>query len=175
MEREPDQDTDPQEFSPGLHDMGGNIGPASIRGSAATGTAPGDDAAPSSGYSEPMGYMAGRDDDWPETAGSDEKAVGARTDEVAGDQDTFGPSPQATPRHTGGHPVEPGHPEFRLQGPVDEAHHGEIDDPDPTPDDADARSGVTGSLVDSDLSDRDFSDRDGGGDDPDGGSGRTWH
>jgi hypothetical protein len=58
-------------------------------------------------------------------------------------QDTFGPSPQPTPWHTGGTPVEPGHPEFRAQGPVDEAHHGEIDDPDPAPDDPDGGSGRT--------------------------------
>lgn len=156
--------------------MGGAIGPASIRGSnaAATGS-PNDEAAPSSGYSEPVGYLAGRDDDWAETAGSDEKAVGARTDEVAGDQDTFGPSPQATPRHTGGTPVEPGHPEFRVQGPVDEAHHGEIDDPDPTPDDADARSGVTGALNENNGHVGPAEEWSGGdADDPDGGSGRTW-
>lgn len=177
VDRQTHNNTDPDEFAPGLHDMGGDIGPASIRGSdAAPEASPGDDAAPSSGFSEPMGYMAGRDDDWPVTAGSDEKAVGARTDEVPGDGDTFGPSPQATPEHLGGRPVEPGHPEFRLRGPVDEAEHGQIDDPDPAPDDADAHSGVTGSFNDSDghvTPALDWSDGD--TDDPDGGSGRTWH
>lgn len=83
MDRETGRDADPQESDPEPHKMGGDVGPVSIRGSdAAPGTPRGDDAAPASGYSEPMGYMAGRDDDWPETAGSDEKAVGARTDEV---------------------------------------------------------------------------------------------
>jgi hypothetical protein len=71
--------------------MGGDIGPASIRGS---GVAPGGQregqAEPAGGFSEPMGYVAGRDDDWAVTAGSDEKAVAARTDRVGEDGDTFG-------------------------------------------------------------------------------------
>lgn len=159
-----------------LHDMGGDIGPASIRGSGvAPGGQRGGQAEPAGGYSEPMGYMAGRDDDWAVTAGSDEKAVAARTDEIQGNEDTFGPSPQATPEHAGGRPVEPGHPGFRVRGPVDEAEHGVIDDADPSPDDPDAGSGVTSGL-----------DGDGGHvtaglnwseadeDDPDSGSGRTW-
>lgn len=159
-----------------LHDMGGNIGPASIRGS---GVAPGGQrerqAEPSTGYSEDMGYVAGRDDDWPVTAGSDKKAVAARTDEVPGDEDTFGPSPQAVPRHPGVRPGEPGHPRFRVRGPVDEAEHGAIDDEDPAPDDPDVDSGVTAGLdgdgghVTAGLS---WSDSDDG--DPDIGSGRAW-
>ena len=71
--------------------------------------------------------------------------------------------------------MEPGHPEFRVRGPVDESHRGEIDDPDPAPDDPDTRSGVTGSLNENDghvTPAMDWSDGD--GDDPDGGSGRTW-
>jgi hypothetical protein len=74
-----------------LHNMGGGSGPASVRGSHAT---PG-------GYAHPTGYVAGCDDDWPETAGSDEKSVAARTDEVQGNQDTFGPSPQRVPETAG--------------------------------------------------------------------------
>ena len=160
-----------------LHDMGGDIGPASIRGS---GTRPGGQrdgqAEPAGGYSEPMGYMAGRDDDWAVTAGSDEKAVAARTDEVEGDGDTFGPSPQATPEHSGGRPVRDGDPSFRVRGPApgEEDRHGEVDEAAPQspdgPDDPAAgdlpRGGghVTAGL------DWSASDED----DPDAGSGRTW-
>jgi hypothetical protein len=159
-----------------LHDMGGNIGAASIRGSGVSpGGQRGPQAEPAGGYSEPMGYMAGRDDDWPVTAGSDEKAVSSRLDEVTGNQDTFGPSPQPTPDHVGGRPVEPGHPGFRVRGPVDEAEHGVVDDQDPAPDDPDVRSGVTAGL-NSDgghvTADGDWSES--GEEDPDAGSGRTW-
>lgn len=101
---------------------------------------------PTGGYSEPAGYMAGRDDDFPATAGSDEKSVASRPGEVEGDLDTAGPSPEPVPGHPGGEPVEPGHPGFRMRGPVDEAEHGEIDDEDPSPDDPDRRSGVTAGL-----------------------------
>lgn len=157
----------------GLHDMGGDIGPASIRGS---GAGPGGrregQAEPAGGFSEPMGYLAGRDDDWAVTAGSDEKAVGARTDQVQGDHDTFGPSPQATPEHVGGRPVEPGHPGFRVRGPVDEAEHGVVDDEDPAPDDPDARSGVTAGLRDSGHVTAGLDWSEGDEHDPDGGSGR---
>ncbi len=185
-DREEDREEDREQSAPtGLHDMGGNIGPASIRGSGVTpGGQRAGQAEPASGFSEPMGYTAGRDDDWPVTAGSDEKAVASRTDEVAGNADTFGPSPQATPDHVGGEPAEPGHPGFRVRGPVDEAEHGQIDDPDPAPDDPDARSGVTAGLgtEGEDSSEDtegghvtaglDWSDTD--EDDPDAGSGRTW-
>lgn len=161
-----------------LHDMGGNIGPASIRGSdVSPGGQHDQQAEPSDGYSEPMGYMAGRDDDWPVTAGSDEKAVAARTDQVAGDEDTFGPSPQATPEHPGGTPVETGHPGFRVRGPVDEAEHGAVDSPDPAPDDPDAATGVTAGLGGEDVTgghvtaDLNWDGTD--EDDPDSGAGRT--
>lgn len=101
---------------------------------------------PTGGYSEPTGYMAGRDDDFPSTAGSGEKSVSARSDEVEGEPDPAGPSPEPVPGHPGGAPVEPGHPDFRVRGPVDEAEHGQIDDEDPSPDDPDGRSGVTAGL-----------------------------
>jgi hypothetical protein len=159
-----------------VHNMGGgNMGPASMRGS---GVAPGGQrqpqAEPESGYSEAMGFMAGRDDDWPTTAGSDKKAV-AWTDEVPGDEDTFGPTPQAMPRPPGGRRGKPGRPGFRVRGPVNEAEAGQVDDQDPAPDDPDADSGVTAGLrgdgghvtvTDS------WSDTDEG--DPDIGSGRGW-
>lgn len=175
MPRNDEKDADREAPQSRLHDMGGNIGPASIRGS---GVSPGgrrqDEAEPAGGYSEPMGYVTGRDDDWPVTAGSDEKAVGTRTDQVAGDEDTFGPSPQPTPGLTGGRP-ETAHPGFRVRGPVDEAEHGVVDDSDPAPDDPDAGTGVTAGLnqerrhVTAGL---DWGDGDEA--DPDGGSGRTW-
>lgn len=53
-----------------LHDMGGDIGPVSIRGSSARdqgGAAA--DAAPHSGYARDMGPMAGSDEDQPEISG----------------------------------------------------------------------------------------------------------
>lgn len=59
-----------------LHDMGGNIGPASVRGSSApSGGGASDDAAPQSGYSEDAGPMAGRDEEQPQLAGSDESGT----------------------------------------------------------------------------------------------------
>ncbi len=70
------------------HDMGGEIGPASMRGSQAPAEGrPGDEAAPKSGYGRPVSsaaddispYITGRDDLTPATAGSDEAAVAART------------------------------------------------------------------------------------------------
>jgi hypothetical protein len=156
-----------------LHDMGGNIGPASIRGS---GVVPGGqrerEAQPESGYSEAIGYTAVRDDDWQVTAGADKVWTG-EPDE----QDTFGPSPVAVPRQPGGPPGEPGHPGFRVRGPVDEAEYGLIDDEDPSPDDPDADSGVTAGLrgdgghVTTGLRWTDTDTDDG---DPDIGSGRTW-
>jgi hypothetical protein len=159
-----------------LHDMGGDIGPASIRGSdTPIGGHGSGDAAPTSGFSEPTDYMAGRDGDWTVAGeGFEEQPV----DPQAGgrdEEDTFGPGMPAAPADAGGHPVEPGHPGFRVRGPVDEAHAGEIDDPDPAPDDPDADTGVTaarnrnGGHVTAGL---DWDDGDSG--DPDGGSGRTW-
>ena len=167
-----DKHTDSED--PRRHGMGGDIGPASIRGSGVSrGGRRAGEAEPASGYSEPTGYMAGRDDDWATTAGSDEKAVGARTDQVAGDEDTFGPSPQPTPGLTGGDP-ETSHPGFRVRGPVDDAEHGVIDDEDPDPDDPEARSGVTAGLNEQHqhvTAGLDWSDGDEA--DPDSGSGRT--
>jgi hypothetical protein len=154
-----------------LHDMGGNIGPGSVRGSAVV---PGGQrehqAEPASGYSEATGYTAVRDEDWQVTAGAD-KVWAGEPDE----RDTFGPSPVAVPRQPGGPSGEPGHPGFRVRGPVDEAEYGLIDDEDPAPDDPDADSGVTAGLhpdgghVTAGLR---WSDADDG--DPDIGSGRTW-
>ena len=124
----------------GLHDMGGNIGPASIRGSGAPpGGRPDDDAEPRSGYAEPMGFMAGRDDEWPETAGSDEKAVGSRPDEIEPHIETPGPSPHPMPPDPPdagaqtGHPAQPG---FRVQGPAPGEEPGVIDDDQPAPGEA---------------------------------------
>ncbi len=163
------------------HDMGGDIGPASIRGSD---TPPGGhgsgDAAPTSGYSEPTDYTAGRDGDWAVAGeGFEEQPV----DPQAGgpdDEDTFGPGMPAAPAGAGGHPVEPGHPGFRVRGPLDEAHAGEVDAPDPAPDDPDAGSGVTAGLGGDGPADGghvtsglDWTAAD--TDDPDGGSGRTGH
>jgi hypothetical protein len=165
---EPRPETQPDER---LHDMGGT-GPASIRGSGARpGGHRGRDAEPRSGYARPMGYVAGRDDDWPETAGSDEKAVAARTDEIEGNEDTFGPSPQRVPETADqGYDADPGR---RVRGPLDPQRAGEIEE-DPGTDEpagsgesalaADAQGGhVTAGLgwVPDDE------------DDPEGGSGRT--
>jgi hypothetical protein len=154
-----------------LHDMGGNIGPASIRGS---GVVPGGQregqAEPGGGYSESTGYTAVRDDDWQVTAGADKVWAGEPDEE-----DTFGPSPRAVPRQPGGPPGEAGRPGFRVRGPVDEAEYGLIDEEDPAPDDPDVETGVIAGLrpdgghVTSDLT---WSDTDDG--DPDIGSGRTW-
>lgn len=153
-----------------LHDMGGNIGPASIRGS---GVAPGGQrqrqAEPESGYSEAMDYTAVRDDDWQVTAGADK----VQTDEQAA-QDTFGPGAQAVPRQPGSR--GPGHPGFRVRGPVDEAELGLVDESeDPSPDDPDADTGVTAGLNPDDghvTATLRWTDSDDG--DPDIGSGRTW-
>ena len=154
-----------------LHDMGGNIGPASIRGS---GVVPGGQrehqAEPDSGYSEGVGYTAVRDDDWQVTAGADKVWTGEPDEE-----DTFGPSPVALPRQPGSQ--GPGHPGFRVRGPVDDAEAGMIDDSeDPSPDDPDADTGVSAGLdggggghVTAGLN---WSDTDDG--DPDIGSGRAW-
>jgi hypothetical protein len=158
-----------------LHDMGGNIGPASIRGS---GVAPGGQrqgqAEPGGGYSDSTGYMGVRDDDWQVTAGADKVWTGEPDEE-----DTYGPSPRAVPRQPGGPRGEAGHPGFRVRGPVDDAEAGLIDDSEgPAPDDPDANSGVTAGLGE-DSGDSGhvtarlgWTDTDDG--DPDIGSGRTW-
>ncbi|MQA97179.1 MAG: hypothetical protein GEV11_22005 [Streptosporangiales bacterium] len=162
-----------------LHDMGGDIGPASIRGSnRSPGGTPRDDAEPEGGYAEPMGYVTGRDDEWPPTAGSDEKAVGARTDEIEDHVEASPhPMPEARePRSEGGDPA------FRVQGPVEEDLRGAPDEarppvPDPPAGEedvpvADVQAGAEnppgGGHVGADVewvpSDED---------DPDAGSGRT--
>lgn len=134
----------PGQHHAGLHDMGGDIGPASIRGSgAAPGRRPDDDAEPRSGYAEPMGYMAGRDDEWAETAGSDEKAVGARTDEIEPHVETPGPSPHPMPPDppdAGAQTGHPAQPDFRIQGPAPGEDPGVIDD-EPDPAEAEAAAG----------------------------------
>jgi len=122
-------------FDPGLHNMGGAVGPASIRGSNATpGGSRDDDAEPSGGYARPMGYVAGRDDEWPETAGSDEKAVGARTDEIEGHVDTFGPSPHPVRQDSAEQRAHGGRPGFRVRGPAAGEEPGVIDEEEPRPD-----------------------------------------
>ncbi|MEV4102430.1 hypothetical protein AB0J42_19440 [Nonomuraea sp. NPDC049649] len=79
------------------------------------------------GYAEEAGYVAGRDDEYSVTAGSDEKAVSARTDEIEDHEEVVaGPSPHPMPsRDDQGHGGDPG---FRVEGPVDEERHGEVDD-----------------------------------------------
>jgi len=154
-----------------LHDMGGNMGPASIRGS---GVVPGGQrqrqAEPEAGYSESTDYAAVRDDDWQVTAGAD-KTWPNEPDE----EDTFGPGARAVPRQAGSR--GPGQPGFRVRGPADDAEAGQVDDENPAPDDdpdadtgvtagvgQDRRGRVTGGLNWSDTGDGD----------PDIGSGRTW-
>ena len=165
-------------FDPGLHDMGGNIGPASIRGpNAAPGGKRDDDAEPRSGYSESMGYVAGRDDEWPETAGSDEKAVASRTDEIEPHVETPGPSPHPVPPdplERQGHGDRPG---YRVRGPAEGEEPGVIDEEEASPgtaapggDVADPAPAIppTSDHVTADL---DWVPDD--EDDPDAGSGRT--
>ena len=56
-----------------LHDMGGSIGPASLRGSSARGQGgASDDAAPEAGYAVPVSPTTGRDDEQPNVAGAAE-------------------------------------------------------------------------------------------------------
>jgi hypothetical protein len=148
-------------FDPELHNMGGDIGPASIRGSnVSPGDRPGGDAEPKSGWSRPMGYVTGRDDEWPETAGSDEKAVGARTDEIEDHIETAGPSPRPMPDDLAG-PRDNPDAARRAKGPVDSGP----DDDGPRPR---RTAPPTGGHVGADL---DWASSD--EDDPDGGSGRT--
>jgi hypothetical protein len=156
-------------FDADLHNMGGDVGPVSIRGSnVSPGARPGDDAEPKSGYAKPMGYVTGRDDEWPVTAGSDEKAVAARTDEIDHIA-TYGPSPHPMPPDALEQQGEGGDPGFRVHGPVDPAEHGMIvDEGDGEPEEpAGALRG--GEHISADL-DWVGSDEE---DDPDGGSGRT--
>ncbi|GGK45501.1 hypothetical protein Ppa06_01280 [Planomonospora parontospora subsp. parontospora] len=149
-------------FDPELHDMGGDVGPASIRGSnAKPGGDPNDDAAPRSGWSEPMGYMAGPDDEQPGTAGSDAKAVGARTDDLDHVETVPGPSPSPMPEGTDGPYDRPEDAARRARGPVEDGP----DDDGPRPDrTAAAGGGHVGAGLDWVSGDED---------DPDGGSGRT--
>ncbi|GIH79886.1 hypothetical protein [Planobispora longispora] len=150
-------------FDPELHNMGGDVGPASIRGSnAKPGGRPYDDAEPKSGWSEPMGYVTGRDDESPATAGSDEKAVGARTDEIEGHIETIaGPSPHPMPPGTDGPRGTPQDAARRAKGPVEDG-----------PDDDGPRPGRTAPPREGHVgADLDWVDSD--EDDPDGGSGRT--
>ncbi|GIH93706.1 hypothetical protein ACFFMN_21435 [Planobispora siamensis] len=147
-------------FDPELHNMGGDVGPASIRGSnAKPGGDPDDDAAPKSGWSEPMGNMTGRDDERPEIAGSDEKSVGARTDEIEGH------TPASSEPHR--MPFDPdeseGGPDYarRARGPVETGPDDDGPLPDRTIPDTGGHVGADMDWKDSDV------------DDPDGGSGRT--
>lgn len=56
-----------------LHDMGGNIGPASVRASSAKdGSGRATDAAPEEGYAESVSATVGTDEQDPGIAGSDE-------------------------------------------------------------------------------------------------------
>ncbi|NBE93276.1 hypothetical protein FE391_10375 [Nonomuraea sp. KC401] len=152
-----------------LHNMGGDVGPASIRGSnVSPGSKPRDDAEPESGYAEPMGYVTGRDDEWSATAGSDEKAVAARTDEIDDHVATYGPSPHPMPPQEREQRGEPGDPGFRVQGPVDEDEHGLIVDEDDEPGaSGEAMRGGEHINANADWVPSDEED------DPDGGSGRT--
>ncbi|MET7459208.1 hypothetical protein [Nonomuraea sp. NPDC005501] len=164
MTREEDKGTT---FDGDLHNMGGDIGPASIRGSnPGPGGKPRDDAEPKSGYAEPMGYVTGRDDEWGVTAGSGEKSVAARTDEIEDHLETAGPSPHPMPPGAVEQQGHDGHPEFRVEGPVDEATHGVVED-DVVKRPATARQPEQGHVT----GDLDWSASD--ADDPDGGSGRT--
>ncbi|MGI5267660.1 hypothetical protein ACQEUU_00760 [Nonomuraea sp. CA-218870] len=119
------------------------------------------------GYSQEAGYMAGRDDEYGVTAGSGEKSVAARTDEIEGHEEVIpGPSPHPMPaaatRGDQGHGGDPG---FRVRGPVDEARHGEVEDDG---EDLGERVPAGGHLNgDADWVDSDVAE------DPDAGSGRT--
>jgi hypothetical protein len=118
------------------------------------------------GYSEEAGYMAGRDDEYSVTAGSDEKAVAARTDEIEGHEEVVaGPSPHPMPPGARGDQGHGGDPGFRVRGPVDEAREGEVeDDGENLAERVPAGGHLSGDTewVDSDLAE-----------DPDAGSGRT--
>ncbi|WP_084963560.1 hypothetical protein [Thermoactinospora rubra] len=163
-------------FDAGLHNMGGDVGPASIRGSnLGPGQRAGDDAEPKSGYARPMGNVTGRDDEVPATAGSDEKAVAARTDEID-HADAAGPSPHPTPpqdrearRETQG---EGGDPGFRVRGPVDEDRHGEIVEEGTAVTGA-SRPGTAGATGAGEHVSADVDWVPSDEDDPDAGSGRT--
>ncbi|GAA2846025.1 hypothetical protein GCM10010517_02600 [Streptosporangium fragile] len=150
-------------FDPELHNMGGDIGPASIRGSGVSpGGRPGDDAEPKGGWSTSTGYVAGRDDEWPATAGSDEKAVGARTDEVDDRVEAAGVSPRAVPEGLEG-PRDNPDAARRARGPVEDTPDDDNGGPEPrrvVP----PAGGHVGADLDWIPSDED---------DPDGGSGRT--
>ncbi|MFI7444903.1 hypothetical protein [Nonomuraea indica] len=163
MTKEEDKGTT---FDGDLHHMGGDIGPAFIRGShPSPGSKPCDDAEPRSGYAQPMGYVTGRDDEWGVTAGTDEKSVAARTDEIDDHVETAGPSPHPMPPGAIEQQGHGGRPGFLEEGSVEEATHGEIEDDvvkQPTTASQPDAGHVTGEL-DSSPSEVD----------PVGGSGRT--
>lgn len=164
MPREEDEGT---KFDSDLHNMGGDIGPGSIRGAnRAPRGKPDDTAEPASGYAEPMGYVTGRDDEWGVTAGSGEKSVAARTDEVPDHLETAGPSPHPMPPDAIEEQGHGGRPGFRVQGPVDETEHGVVEDE--TPRGAMPYRVGEGGHVSGDL---EWAEP--GEDDPDVGSGRT--
>ncbi|GGL03007.1 hypothetical protein [Planomonospora parontospora] len=149
-------------FDPELHNMGGDVGPASIRGSnAKPGGDPDDDAAPKSGWSEPMGYMAGPDDEQPGTAGSDAKAVGARTDDLDHVETVPGPSPSPMPEGADGPYDRPEDAARRARGPVEDGPDDDGPRPDRTAAPGGGHVGAGLGWVSGDE------------DDPDGGSGRT--
>lgn len=73
------------------HEMGGDIGPASLRGpNVRPGGGAEGDAAPAGGRAEPTANVAGRDDEWPVTAGSADKEGAPRSDETEGRDLTVG-------------------------------------------------------------------------------------
>ncbi|GAA3131337.1 hypothetical protein GCM10010466_22380 [Planomonospora alba] len=149
-------------FDPELHDMGGDIGPGSIRGSnAKPGGNPRDEAAPKSGWSRPMGFMAGRDDEQPAAAGSDAKSVAARADERDHIETVAGPSPSPMPEGFEGPFDDPADASRRARGPVETGP--EDDAPRDTRPQAPS-GGHVGADLDWVAGDTD---------DPDGGSGRT--
>ncbi|MGI5291874.1 hypothetical protein ACQEVF_52380 [Nonomuraea polychroma] len=157
-------------FDAELHNMGGDVGPASVRGSnPGPGSKPRDDAEPRSGYAEPMGYVTGRDDEWPVTAGSDEKAVAARTDEVDDHVATYGPSPHPMPAQDLEQRGAGGDPGFRVQGPVDETEQGMVVDDDGGDPEEPASALRGGEHISADVEWMPSDEED----DPDGGSGRT--
>ncbi len=89
-----------------LHDMGGDIGPASIRaGGAPAEGVPGDEAAPSSGFSTPVSPMVGDDDQDPSLAGSpasDVSPVGSPVNAEAGTPYADGPDAERSGRGADG-------------------------------------------------------------------------
>lgn len=140
-----------------------------------------------------MGYVTGRDDEWLVTAGSDEKAVGARTDEIEDHVETPGPSPHPMPPHAREPHTEGGDPGFRVRGPAGERRRGGVDETEPPPPvgvgaaaPTDTEGTEAGPVEPFDAGSEDVAGQTGGGhvgadvdwvpsdeDDPDAGSGRT--